>query len=370
LLEVARVDPVLVLDEPAVEVEPGGEVRVRLTVSGGGTEVERYRLEVLGDTSRWAQVEPRHVSVPPGAEQVVEVVFRPPHAAAAAYREIPFGVRALSLEHRERAAVVEGDLVVAPVRDVEARIEPAAAAGRWGAGYRVQLDNRGPAPVTLRISGSDPARMLRFAVSPAAPEVPAGGSVTALVSVKVRGPRLVGRPQRHAFGVDYRDEGAASAGRLPATFDQRPVLPTAVAALLGIVALALVAGAVLLALQLTGPGPARPDDLAGPGPAAPADPGSGTPGVDPVQGFVVIYGPPTPVDDTVNQQVAEAFAAELVAAGVAARVVDSRDSEQLDDGLKGLLVVLQDGFPDRAAATAECTARRAVAPACVVVAPR
>jgi hypothetical protein len=84
----------------------------------------------------------------------------------------------------------------------------------------------------------------------------------------------------------------------------------------------------------------------------------------------VIYGPPTPVDDTVNGRSAARLTEKLQAAGVPARLVDSRQSDQLNDGLAGLLVVLQDGFPNRATATAECAARRAVAPSCVVVAPR
>jgi hypothetical protein len=66
----------------------------------------------------------------------------------------------------------------------------------------------------------------------------------------------------------------------------------------------------------------------------------------------------------------EALAEQLRAAGADARVVDSRDSAQLDDGPRGLLLVLRDGFPDRAAAQAECDARRALAPRCVVVPPR
>ena len=67
---------------------------------------------------------------------------------------------------------------------------------------------------------------------------------------------------------------------------------------------------------------------------------------------------------------AQAADAQLRAAGVDARLVDSRDSAQLDDGPRGLLVVLRDGFPDRAAAEAECARHRDVAPRCVVVGPR
>ena len=50
-------DPILVLEEPYLQVEPGAELRTRLRVRNGGTEAERYRIEVLGDAGPPA---PRH----------------------------------------------------------------------------------------------------------------------------------------------------------------------------------------------------------------------------------------------------------------------------------------------------------------------
>ncbi len=137
------------------------------------------------------------------------------------------------------------------------------------------------------------------------------------------------------------------------------MLPTAVAVVVGLLAAALLVGAVFVGVKLLWPegGPSG-----GPGPTAPA--------AEPVTGFVVRYGPPTPVDDVVNAKAAEQFAARLQQAGVNARVVNSLQSDQLDDGPRGLLYVLQDGFPDEQSAQAECAARRALAPACVVVKPR
>jgi hypothetical protein len=364
------VDPVLVLDEPSLQVEPGAEVRTRVTVTGGdgSSGIERYRLEIVGDAARWAQVAPRHLSVRPGEAEVAELVFRPPHTAAAPVRVLPFGVRASSPEHRDRSGIVEGELLLTPVPGITARIEPAAAAGRWGAGFVARFTNSGRGSATLRISGTGAPGALRFAVAPATPSVPAGGTADVLVSVRPRRPRLAGRPQRHEFGVEYRSELGGDAARLPAVFEQHAVLPVAVAALMALAGAVVVAGAVLLWWV---PGPAAPEPQAAPpAPRAPVASAAPAPAPEPVNGFVVIYGPPTPVDDTVNARAAERFADRLRAAGVPARLVDSRESDQLDDGLSGLLVVLQDGFPDRSAATAECAARRSLAPSCTVVAPR
>lgn len=355
---VAAVDPILELDEPVLEVEPGVEVRVRLTVRNDGDTVDRLRLDVLGEAGRWGHVEPRHVAVAPGADEVVEVVFRSPPAAAAPACEIPFAVRASSPHDRERAAVVEGDLRVGAVPGLGARIEPARAAGRWGAGYRVRLENRGARALTLRFAASDPPRALRYAVAPRDVTLPAGGTGAVLVSARTRTPKLTGPRVSHDLRVEYRVEGSGSTGLLPATFEQRAVLPAPVFGAAALVVLALLAGVLLLAL---------PEGVTGPGTGPTPTP---TAAGDPVRGFAVFYGPPTPVDDAANEGVAQELVDRLQAAGVDARLVDSRDSEQLDDGPGGLWVVLQDGFADRTAAEAECEARRAVAPACVVVAPR
>jgi hypothetical protein len=186
-----------------------------------------------------------------------------------------------------------------------------------------------------------------------------------LVAARLRRPKLVGAPARHSFAVDHRGDTATSAGRLPAVFDQRAVLPAVALGLLAAVAAVLLAGVAVLAFGARTPSAAPASTAAAGSPASAA-----APTADPVRGYIVLYGPPTPVDDVAGRAAAEAFLARLQAAGVAARIVDSRNSAQLDDGPRGLLVVLQDAFPDRAAADAECAARRAVAPRCVVVAPR
>jgi hypothetical protein len=92
--------------------------------------------------------------------------------------------------------------------------------------------------------------------------------------------------------------------------------------------------------------------------------GKSTDPTDTVRGYYVIYGPPTPVDDIAGQGIAERLLAKLQAAGVNARLVDSRRSERIADGVSGLWVVIRDGFPSQAAAAEECARHRDVAPDC------
>jgi hypothetical protein len=465
------VDPVLVLGDEPLNVEPGGEVRATVTVRNVGDLVEQYRLEVLGDAARWSQIVPRQISVLPGGseEKTVVVVFRPPAPPVTVAGDVPFGLRCVSLEAPDRCAVVEGDLVVGAVVGVQARLENVTPAGRWNGRYQVVLENTGSVPVRLRLAASDSRRMLRFAVAPPEITVEPGRSAPAYVSVQPRQPALRGKSVSHGFSVGYQTVDGDQRGELAGVFEQRPIISKGViAACLLLVGLAA-AGVVLLlrtgaggghetpvarsvppppialtaatrvggnSVQLVwqrspyatgyvvqqlltgggvgdskevadrdqsalvwpglppgkhcfqvvavGPGgrsgPSQPKCATVPKPrpstslapsssAATAGPSAGPgagplPGVDPVQGFYVVYVPPTAVDDPATQGVADKEAARLQRAGIPAVLVNSLQSQRLADGPGGLWVVLRDGFATYEDALAECDKHRDVAPDC------
>jgi hypothetical protein len=260
------VDPVLVLGDELLNVEPGGEARVTATVRNVGDLVEQYRLEVLGDAARWSQVVPRQISVLPGGseEKTVEVVFRPPAPPVTVAGNVPFGLRCVSLEAPDRCAVVEGDLVIGAVVGLAARLDTVKPAGRWAGRYQVVLENTGSVPVRLRLAASERRRVLRFAVAPPEITVEPGGSATAYLSVQPRQPALRGKGATHGFSVGYQTVDGDRRGELAGTFEQRPILSKGViAACLLAVGLAA-AGAVLL--LRTGGGVAPPEGGSDPPP--------------------------------------------------------------------------------------------------------
>jgi hypothetical protein len=473
------VDPVLALSDPQARVDPGGEARLQVSVRNVGDLVEQYQFEVLGDAARWAQVLPRQVSVLPHGqeEKTVEVVFRPPPAPAAPAGDIPFGVRCVSLERRDRCAVVEGDVAVGAVHNLTARLEPVTPRGRWTGRYRIRFDNTGSVPVTLALDAGDTKQRLRFALAPRELTVAPGRSAAAYLAVRPRQPMTRGKAVEHPFVLSYRATTDAGSGELSGSFEQRPIISKGVLALgVLVVGLAAGAGALLLrtgsgqqkaALSTDGPPPptvltsaerltdasaqivwerspyatgyvvqqlangkvsgskevADPDQstvvwpglkpgktcfqvitvgkagrsapseprcvtLAAPRPPAtpssttpapaptsapatggPGGPGGGGPGgggtTGPsggpggavvLQGFYVIYAV-VPQDDAASQGTAERVVHQLQQAGVQARLIDSKASEQLADGNAGLWYVLQDGFATFAAGRAECAAR-------------
>jgi hypothetical protein len=252
------VDPVLVLGESAARVDPGGEARVQVSVRNVGDLVEQYQFEVLGDTARWAHVVPRQVSVLPHGqeEKTVDVIFRPPPAPAAPAGEIPFGVRCVSLERRDRCAVVEGDVSVGAVHNLAARLEPVTPRGRWTGRYRIHFDNTGSVPVTLSLAAGDAKQLLRFALAPRELTVAPGASAPAYLAVRPRQPMMRGKPVEHPFAVSYRATTDGGGGELPASFEQRPVVSKGVLAL-AVAVVALAAGAGALLVRNNGGGPQK-----------------------------------------------------------------------------------------------------------------
>lgn len=349
-------DPLLLCDELDadldVRVSRGEESRIPVTSHNPGAAEEHYRFEVLGDVARWSRIEPRYVpGVAAGGQTTVELVLRPPVDAPAG--RTPFAVRCVSLADPSRAAVVEGDVVVGASRDVDVAVTAVAASGRRSGQYLVTAANRGRAPAPVRLSGSDPRRELGFAVVPGEFDLESGETSTAYLSVRPRHPKLIGGSVAHPFVVEHRGPTGA-VDRLPQRFEQRPVLGPVT----GTLAALLVLGAVVLGGLLAWPSLHHPGTAS----AASSAPASG----GALHGSYVVWSL-TPVADIANQGFPARLLAKLQAAGVQARIVDTRTSPQLAQTAVPSFLVVQDGFRDVTAAQAACTAHRDLAPACFAV---
>jgi hypothetical protein len=345
-------DPLLLCDDVQVRATRGGESRIPVTAHNPGAAEEHYRFEILGDAARWGRIEPRYVpGVPAGGQTALELVLRPPADAPAG--TTPFAVRCVSLIDAGRCAVVEGDVVVGASRDVDVAVTAVAAAGRRSGQYLVAVANRGQAPAPVRLSGSDPRRELGFAMAPGEFTVDGGETSTSYLSVRPRHPKLLGSPVTHPFVVEHHGPSGA-VDRLPQRFEQRAVLGP----LTGSLAALLVLAAVVLGGLLVWP------SLHGTGSPTASASASASGGA--LRGSYVIWAA-TPVGDVGNQTAPARLVAKLKAAGVQARIVDTRTSPQLAQTPLPAFLVVQDGFADLAAAQAACAAHRDVAPACSAV---
>src|SRR6478735_9054713 len=107
-------DPVVILGTDLVSVGPGQEERIPVRVRNQGRRVESYRVDVVGKpVSSFAEVVPPTVSVLPGREAELDVVFHPPGGSSTPTGSLAFAVRATSQVDESSSAAAEGTLQMA-----------------------------------------------------------------------------------------------------------------------------------------------------------------------------------------------------------------------------------------------------------------
>jgi hypothetical protein len=195
------------LSPTAMAVTPGGEVTTEVRVHNIGAVVDEITVEVLGEAAAWSTVMPPVVSLFPGAEETVRIVFRPPVAADGPVGEVPFGVRVRSREDPAGSVVEEGALDVAPFLVLDAELVPRTSRGRKTAGHDLAVNNRGTRPVEVTLTAVDPDENLSFALDPPAVVVPPNSAAFAKVKVRATRPFRSGPPQSRPFNVVVEEEG-------------------------------------------------------------------------------------------------------------------------------------------------------------------
>ncbi|MCB7135683.1 COG1470 family protein [Cellulosimicrobium marinum] len=173
------------LDASGIELTPGEEVSVPLTVRNTGSIVEAYQLEVLGVPAGWTVVEPATIDgLYPETATTAVLTFRPPRTAEVPAGPLQFGVRVVPLEHPDDAVVPEGSVEVLPFLDTTAELVPRSTHGRRGAKHQVAVDNRGNTPVTVLLACADGTGDLAFKV--ADPQLVVAPGTAAFTDVRVR----------------------------------------------------------------------------------------------------------------------------------------------------------------------------------------
>ena len=222
-------DPLISLDTERASVQPGGQVRLTVTVTNTGTLVEGFWLQVLGPAVAWAEVVPLELSVYPQADATAAVIFSPPSDNTAPSGLLPFGVLASSTLDATVSASAEGDLEIGEMHGLQAKIIPVTSSGRWRGRHVIQLDNWGNTPAQLRMVASDPDERLGFYVSPDYLDLPPGGHGVVRLSARAKQPFLRGTPARVPFQVigEPLDGGERPPPATPYGDPSRPVIDAA-----------------------------------------------------------------------------------------------------------------------------------------------
>jgi hypothetical protein len=244
------------LAQAAVRVEPGGEAELEIRVHNNGRVVDEFELAGLGDAAAWISTDPERVSLLPGDEATVRVIFRPPREHSVAAGPIPFGIMVRSREDPQGSVVEEGTVEVGQFVDDGIELLPRTARGRRSAIYELAVDNRGNRPLNVEILPLDPDGRFAFRPDPPAIVIEPGAAGFSRIKVAprkrfLRGPSQTKTFQVHAIPTD------APALVAEGTFLQEPLLPRwtgkalalALAALLALVLLWFLIGKPLIRSQ-------------------------------------------------------------------------------------------------------------------------
>ncbi|MFF7738379.1 hypothetical protein [Streptomyces sp. NPDC007984] len=172
---------VLLLDDDESAV-PGEETRRAAQICNSGSVVDRFELDIVGDAKDWIRVEPSEVNVFPDQSVGVELVFTPPRSADLPAGKVPFALRVMSHEDIEGSVVEETSVSVGAFTDFDVRLTPTTRRARFGARFHAVVDNRGNAPLRVRMYASDRDSALRFTF--VYPETEVAHGKGALVPVK------------------------------------------------------------------------------------------------------------------------------------------------------------------------------------------
>ena len=254
---------VLATIEPTdLKVDPGAETSLIVRVRNRGTIVDQFDIAVVGPTAPWAAVDPPNLRLFPDKEGEARVTFRPPRAPHPAADVYPFGVAVRAASDSSASTVEEGRIVVAPFIQLASEIVPQTSRGSRSGSHDVTVHNVGNTVAEVSVKASDPDRLLNFEVMPERAGLRPGGSATIRAKVKPKATFFMGSAKRIPFVVQI-DEPTAGSYQVPATLEQRAIIPSWIKPAAGLAVAALAAVLVLpRMLGLTGDATPSPSTAA------------------------------------------------------------------------------------------------------------
>jgi hypothetical protein len=213
------------LEVTEVEVDPGTEAAVEMRVRNTGPMMDEFSFAPVGMAQGWISVEPSIVSLFPGAEEQVQVHFRPPRLHTTLAGASPFAVKVVPREDPESTSVVEGTLHVWPFEERGVDLVPTTSRGRRVGVHDLLVRNTGNAALPLRLGGVDPKDQLRFDFSPSTLLVEPGTAQHCQVRVRPRHGFWRGEPRTWPFQLILDEEGKDEPQIIGGAMLQEPLAP-------------------------------------------------------------------------------------------------------------------------------------------------
>jgi serine/threonine protein kinase/uncharacterized membrane protein len=193
-----------------LSVEPGNSVAATLILLNQGTIVDHFRVSVDGMPSHWLPGSLPVVQLLPRAQQEVPLTILPSRTPKSEARIYPLTIRVASEDAPEEFATVAASLEVKPFYQFQLDLRPRKQSGMTEGNFRVEIDNRSNATVTLKLSASDPEEGCRYMFDPPTPAVAAGqGEV---VSLTVQPGQALGKATTKSYPFTVTAEPVEAAG--------------------------------------------------------------------------------------------------------------------------------------------------------------
>ncbi|MGD2104289.1 MAG: hypothetical protein PVJ55_04125 [Anaerolineae bacterium] len=281
----------VVLSRKELQVEPGQEAEIIVTLQNLSEIVDRYKIQVEGLPPEWVEVSRPEISLFPQDQDQVHVRFRLPEAPAARAGHYDFQLHVISDENPAERTSVGANLEMLPASAFSLSLSPQRQRSAAGATYQLQIANQGNTDLKLHVRGADPEEACSYVFSRPELTVPAGETQT--VSVQVT-PRVLPDPgQSRTYDFNLRTEDVESGkvqdvqGSLQVAVPEkkRSRLPIILGVGGGILVCLAAAVGLFIWLRPLLPSPATPTPLAGATEPPPTAPTEAPPTLPPTEDF-------------------------------------------------------------------------------------
>jgi eukaryotic-like serine/threonine-protein kinase len=203
------------IDPARVRARPGTRTALNVELLNDGMTVDHLRVSLNGLPAAWYSLPQDSVQLLPGAAARLGITLHPPRRPDTRAGSHPFEVVVESTAAPAERAVVRSALEVEAYEQFLLDVQPADL--QDGETARILLANQGNGPVTVTLSGRDPAGSVLFSSPQREVTVPAGSQAEMPLRITARRRPLVGSPQVLPFTVEARTaagESRSAPGRL------------------------------------------------------------------------------------------------------------------------------------------------------------
>jgi pSer/pThr/pTyr-binding forkhead associated (FHA) protein len=240
------------LEERALAVTPGAHNNALLFLINTSEETERYLVDVSGVPKNWVRVDRVELEIDPGKDAPVMISFKPLRRSETRPGDYPVTVQVRARSQPETALEAQMMLTIRDYSGFGMAFASNRVEGRTP--FNLHVHNQGNAPLSINVSGRSPDNSLQFELQPSQLSLAPGEKRVVMGVVRPRKSRLAGKPQDRPFDVLVRSQDRASfLATLPATYVDKSLMPAWAPWALGLLAVALIAGCLLLASWLLRP---------------------------------------------------------------------------------------------------------------------